>query len=164
MRVLGIDPGYDRIGVAVLSGNGSAPVHMYSSCITTDKKLALTERLNTLAKELREVIAAQKPDCCAIESLYFTKNQKTAMGVAAARGAVMLVVAEAGLSVTEYTPPQVKVAVTGYGKSDKKDMAKMLWRLIPASKKANFDDEMDAVAVALTHLAHARTTYPQRKS
>lgn len=163
MRVLGIDPGYDRTGVAVLSGNGNAPVHVFSTCITTDKRASLPERLRAIGEGLRAIIREHQPTVCAIETLYFTKNQKTAMSVAAARGAVMLIAAESSLSVAEYTPPQVKVAVTGYGRSGKSEMTRMLSRLIPASKNAKLDDEVDAIAVALTHLAHLRATYPHKR-
>lgn len=157
MRVLGIDPGYDRTGAAILTGNGSTPIHIFSTCITTDKRAALPERLRTLAEELRKVIREHEPSACAIETLYVTNNQKTAMGVSAARGVVLLIAAESALPVAEYTPQQVKVAVTGHGTSDKRQVADMLARLIPASKEAELDDEVDAIAVALTHLAHLRT-------
>lgn len=167
MRTLGIDPGYDRTGIAILEGNGSAPVYVYSACITTKRGSELAERLLALARALRTVIATYKPDACAIESLYFSSNQKTAMSVAAARGVAMLVAAEAKLPIMEYTPQAVKVAVTGYGKSDKGEVARMLVRLVPRAHKKALDDETDAIAVALTHLAHSRArerSYPQNRS
>lgn len=163
MRVLGIDPGYDRTGVAILGGSGSAPEHLYSNCVTTDRSDTFPERLRMLAKELRKVIKKHGPSACAIETLYVTNNQKTAMGVSAARGVALLIAAEHSLPVAEYTPQQIKIAVTGYGKSDKRAVAAMLLRLVPASKSATFDDEVDAIAVALTHLAHLRATYPHKR-
>lgn len=162
MRVLGIDPGYDRAGVAILGGDGSVPKYVFSVCVETKRGDELPERLRDLGHRLSALIKKHRPDVCAIETLYLTKNQKTAMGVAAARGVVLRAAAEARLPVVEYTPQQVKIAVTGYGKSDKAAVGKMLARLIPASQSAARDDEVDAIAVALTHLASVRNSYPQK--
>ena len=157
MKVLAFDPGYERLGVAVLerdkaARNGTKLV--MSDCVRTSAKDSFHLRLKQLGNAAEQLIAEYAPDAVALEKVYFEKNAKTAMGIAEVRGMLAYIAASHDIPICEYTPLEVKTAVTGYGRSDKAAIALMLPRLIdlPATKK-RLDDEMDAIAVALTCLA-----------
>lgn len=153
MRILAIDPGYDRMGLAVLEGDPSRPTHIWSDCVTPPKGDA-ADRLAVIHDAVAEAIAAYAPDRVAIESLFWsTNNKRSALGVAEARGAALSAAAEAGLSVSEHSPQQVKLAVTGYGNADKKAVALMIPRLVSLSAKKRLDDELDAIALAICALS-----------
>src|SRR3989344_2754479 len=156
MRVLAIDPGYDRCGVAILERQKPGDVLVYSNCITTSARSPFVARLGEVGKGIESLIKKFKPSSLAIESLYFNTNQKTAMHVAETRGAIMYIATTSGLSVYEYTPPQVKSAVAGWGRADKKQMMAILPKLIRIDKKIQHDDEYDAIALGITHLASVR--------
>ncbi len=156
MRVLAIDPGYDRLGVAVLEKQNNKEVLLYSNCIETKPHTELSDRLLALGKEVQTLIDEYRPTALGIETLFFNKNQKTAIGVAQARGIVIFLAKQAGCALYEFGPQEIKVAVTGYGKSDKKAVIDMVKRLIPSVKEGAHDDEYDAVAVGITCLAHYR--------
>lgn len=151
VRFLGIDPGYERVGIAVVEKNAlGKDVLLHSSCFQTDKNLSHPERLLLIAKNLREVIRTFNPSVMGIEKLYFNGNQKTAMAVSEARGVMLLLGSEAGINVCEYTPPEIKMAVAGYGKADKKQIITMVKMLVTIPSGKRFDDEFDAIACALT--------------
>lgn len=153
MRILAIDPGYDRMGLAVLEGDPSRPTHIWSDCVIPPKGEA-ADRLACIHGAVRDAIAAHQPDRIAIESLFWsTNNKRSALGVAEARGAALSAAAEAGLSVSEHSPQQVKLAVTGYGNADKKAVAAMIPRLITLPLKKRLDDELDAIALAICALS-----------
>lgn len=153
MRVLAIDPGFDRMGLAVLEGDPSRPTHIWSDCITPPKG-APEERLAVIHDSVASAISEYAPDSVAIESLFWsTNNKRSALGVAEARGAALSAAAEAGLSVSEHSPQQVKLAVTGYGASDKKAVAAMVPRLLTLPPKKRLDDELDAIALAICALS-----------
>lgn len=154
MRVIGVDPGYDRLGVAVVerTTDGKETV-VFSCCVTTDKQADLPERLHQLGREFVTILNTYTPQAFAIETLFFNQNQKTALGVAAARGVLLYAAKEANCSIHEYSPQEVKVAITGYGKSDKAAVTTMVTRLIANAPAKALDDEYDAIAVAVTHLA-----------
>jgi len=155
MRIMAIDPGYERLGVAVLEKlPRQKETLLYSSCVQTSKTLPHAERLLKIASEVKKVTEEFEPNALAIETLFLHTNQKTVMPVAEARGAVLVEAARAGLTVCEYTPLQIKMAVTGYGKSDKKQVAEMVKKLISLPSQKRLDDEYDAIAIGLTHLAH----------
>ena len=157
MRIIAIDPGYERLGVAVLEKLLKQKERLvYSACIQTPKSLPHAERLLKIATEVRKVIDKFEPKGCAIETLFLAVNQKTAMPVAEARGAVLVEAARAGLPVYEYTPLQIKMAVTGYGKSDKKQVMEMVRKLIALPAGKRLDDEYDAIAVGMTCLASVK--------
>lgn len=157
MKVLAIDPGYGRCGVAVVEKNaGGKEILLYSDCIETSAKTEFPERLAQVASECARLLKVYTPDCVAMEKLYFQTNQKTAMHVAEVRGAILGVASSAGLKVFEYTPGEVKAAAAGFGGADKKAVARMLHALMKIDKKIEYDDEYDAIAVAVTHLARAR--------
>lgn len=158
MRVLAIDPGYDRIGVAILEKKDGKEVLIFSDCIETNPKDALADRLHMLGNSVEALIKKYQPTALGIETLFFNKNQKTALGVAQARGIIIYLSKQAGCTLYEFGPQEIKVAVTGYGKSDKKAMIEMVKRLVPGVIDGAHDDEYDAVAVGITCLAHYRPT------
>src|SRR5262245_37866039 len=133
MKVLAIDPGYGRCGVAVLMKEGSKERVLYSDCIETSPRDSFPDRLAAVVADCRRIIEKESPDSVAIEKLYFATNQKTAMQVAEVRGALIALAAEYDMPVSEYTPMQVKAAL-GYGKADKKQIAKMLHMLVKIDK------------------------------
>ncbi len=159
MRVLAIDPGYDRLGIAVLEGDPSKPQHVWSECVSPPKG-EREMRLACVYDAVEKAIKKYKPDMCALETLFFSTNVKTAMGVAEARGAVLSACGGKGLSVREFSPQQVKLAVTGHGGADKNAVARMIPHLIPLPTKKRLDDELDAIALGIAALSHR---YPQTK-
>ena len=130
VRVLGIDPGFDRCGIAILEGTKQKQKLLYSECIVTDRKAKHEERLLTIGDTLQRIIKKWKPDALAMEKLFFNQNVNTALKVAEARGIALLRAAEKGLSVSEYSPQDVKIAVTGYGKADKRQVERMTLKKI----------------------------------
>jgi crossover junction endodeoxyribonuclease RuvC len=159
MKILAIDPGFERVGIAVIDHSpGQKDVLLYSTCFKTKASLPFHERLALIGAKMEEIIKIYKPKALAIEKLYFTTNQKTVMGVAEARGVIIYSASRNGLAIYEYTPPQIKVAVTGYGKADKNMVISMVPKLITMEKKSTSDDELDAIAIGLTCLACERFT------
>lgn len=156
MKVLAIDPGFGRCGVAVLEKNLGKEKYLYSDCIETSPSTPFEDRLAMVADECARVIREFQPDALAMEKLFFSSNAKTAMQVAEVRGAILHVASSAALPVFEYGPGQIKSATTGYGKADKKQITQMIHMLLKIDKQIKLDDEYDAIAVGITHLAHAR--------
>ena len=159
MRVVGVDPGYDRLGVAVVefAEDGKETV-LHSTCIETDKKAALDDRIHALGTAFTEILEKYSPDTLGIETLFFNQNRTTAIGVAAARGVIVYLAKQHNCVVYEFGPQEIKVALTGYGKSDKKAVTEMVGRLVRNVPDNALDDEYDAIAVATTCLAtHGRT-------
>jgi len=156
MKVLAIDPGYGRCGVAVLEKTQNGEDLHYSACIETSAADAFTERLAAVIDACTRLLREHRPDCMALEKLYFSKNQKTAMRVAEVRGALLQVAAERDLPVFEYGPGEIKSAVAGSGTADKKQVAAMLHLLIKINTVIRHDDEYDAIAIGITHLARHR--------
>lgn len=154
MKTLAVDPGYDRCGVAIIESGPEGEKLLYSTCITTDKNKDFSSRLYVIGSELRKLIKKYGPDVLAIEKTFFTKNQKTAIEVSHARGVIMYEASCVDMPVFEYTPPAIKVATTGYGASDKSQIMAMIPKLIKIDKEIRYDDEFDAIAIGLTHLAH----------
>lgn len=152
MRVLAIDPGYDRLGMAVIEGNPSRPTLVWSDCILPGKR-ARELRLARVWKEVVTAITAYAPDIVGIETLYFGINKKTAIGVAEARGAILAAAGAASLPVVECSPQEVKLAVTGYGGADKSAVARMIPKLLDLPKKKRMDDELDAIALGVAVLS-----------
>jgi len=150
MIILGIDPGYERLGIAILSKEKGKEILLYSSCVRTSPKSEHAERLKIVADSIKDVIEKFKPERLAIESLFFTKNQKTAISVAESRGAILVEAARAGLNIYEYGPGEIKVAVTGYGKAEKDAVSFMVKKILKLPESEKLDDEYDAIAVALS--------------
>ena len=145
-RVLGIDPGYGRVGIAVLENQKL----IHSECFETSNEISHSERLALIADKIDQVIKKWRPVRMGLETLLFSKNVKTALKVAEARGVILSVAAQKKVEIVELNPNQVKVAITGYGKSDKKKIIMMLEKILNIKKKIKFDDEYDAIAIALT--------------
>lgn len=156
MKVLAIDPGYGRCGVAVVEKKDGKEILLYSNCIETSAGVDFPARLAQVAGECARLMREYAPDCVALEKLYFSANQKTAMHVAEVRGALIQTASNAGIPVFEYGPGEVKSAVASSGTADKTQMASMLRMLIKIEKKIEHDDEYDAIAIGITHLARAR--------
>ncbi len=157
MRIISIDPGYERLGVAIIEKQkGSKETHLFSTCIKTSKTLSHSERLTILVEETKKIIDTWSPECLAIEKLFLASNQKTAMNVAEARGVVLSECARNGLKVFEYSPPQIKLAVAGHGGADKKSIMRMIPLLIKIPNTVKIDDEFDAIAIGLTFFAIER--------
>lgn len=155
VRIIGIDPGFDRLGVAVIDKDGNKETLVYSTCIVTSKKDTFAMRLQNIGTELTNIFKKYSPDECAIETLFFTKNQKTIITVAEVRGVCIYVAKLSGCSLFEYSPPHIKLAIAGYGKATKEDIAFMVPKIITLSEKRRaLDDEIDAIAIALTHSAN----------
>ena len=152
MRILGIDPGYDRLGIAIIEKDRKDSL-VYSSCLQTSSKDEIYERFKQIGKEVTKIISEYKPDALAIETLFLAKNQKTAMRVSEARGIIIYEAIRNDIPVFEYSPLQIKGAICGNGASDKMMIIKMIPLLITLNKKKMLDDEYDAIAVALTHSA-----------
>lgn len=154
MKILSIDPGFERIGIAVIErADKQKDALVYSACFKTSAKIPFHERLTAIGDEMERVIKKYKPQALGIEKLYFTTNQKTVMGVSEARGVIIYSASRNGLEIFEYTPPQIKVAVTGYGKATKDMVIRMVPKLIEMKTDTNSDDELDAIAIGLTCLA-----------
>ncbi|OGI95503.1 hypothetical protein A2917_03025 [Candidatus Nomurabacteria bacterium RIFCSPLOWO2_01_FULL_42_17] len=165
MRILGIDPGFERLGIAVLEKAASAKGYgapkkeqvIFSECFKTSAKLDFAQRLNLIGEEIKKIIKEYQPEVLAIETLFLNTNQKTVMRVAEARGVAVYEASRAGLKIFEASPPQIKVATTGYGRANKEQMIKMIKILVEIEKNKTSDDELDAIAIALTAFAHMRT-------
>jgi crossover junction endodeoxyribonuclease RuvC len=157
MRILSIDPGYERLGVAILDKEkGQKEVLVFSDCIKTNSKDNFEDRLTQIGLKIEELIFIYKPTALSIENLFISNNQKTAMRVAEVRGTLIYICRKNNLSIKEFTPLQVKLSVTGDGKSSKDQMIKMVKLLIKGAKPDALDDEYDAIAVGLAFFAYTR--------
>lgn len=158
MKILGIDPGYAIMGYGVIEMIGNRfRVCQYGS-ITTDAGTPIEERLSHLYDSLREIIDEEKPDAASIEELFFNNNAKTAIMVGEARGIAVLACAKGGLEIAEYTPMQIKQALVGYGKADKKQVQSMVKTLLHLKEVPKPDDTADALAAAVCHAHSAGTS------
>lgn len=153
MKVLGIDPGYDRLGIAVLERTGSKETVLFSDCFITNRQDSHETRISFLGQEVRKVLKQWNPDFVAIEKLFFNKNITNAIKVAEVRGVVTYEAYLSGAQLREYGPQQIKVAVTGYGKSDKSQVTFMVKKITGITKPKILDDEYDAIAIGITCLA-----------
>ncbi len=155
--VLGIDPGIAVTGYGLLEETGRGVYRrMVSGCIRTAAGDPPAGRLEHIFEEVSAVILKYRPRVLALEKLFFSRNTKTALQVGEARGIVILASAKNRLELFEYTPLQVKQAVAGYGKAEKLQVQKMVQMLLSLKEMPSFDDEADALAVALCHLQHRR--------
>lgn len=148
-RMLGIDPGYGRMGFAVLERSNKKETLIEAGCIETSAASPHDERLEIIGDSLKKLISKHRPHGFAIEKLFLSANQKTAMRVAETRGVALYLAS--GLPIYEFSPPEIKLAVCGYGKADKKQVEAMV-RLIFKPTGPLLDDAMDAIAVAFTAL------------
>lgn len=159
MRILGFDPGYGRLGFAVIE-SGKA---LGYGVITTSKDDAAADRLKEIAADVRVLLKQYQPEVMSIETLFFSKNVTTGLKVAEVRGVLLMLAAEAGLKIVEVSPNEVKMALTGYGKADKRQMQEMVRAVFKLKKAPKVDDAADALAIAwsgsLTGQTAARTSF-----
>lgn len=151
MLILGIDPGYAIVGFGLVERQGTKPRLVTCGAINTPAGVRLSARLLQIANDLEELISRFKPDALAIEELFFNNNVTTGIGVAQARGVILMTAEKMGLPIYEYNPSQVKISVVGYGKAEKRQVMDMTKRLLGLSSVPKPDDAADAVAIALCH-------------
>lgn len=154
MVILGIDPGFAIVGFGALRTEGSKQTLLACGAITTPAGFPLPTRLLQIENDMAQLFDTFQPDAMAVEELFFTNNITTGIGVAQARGVILAAAERAGVPIYEYTPPEVKMAVTGYGKAEKRQVMDMVKRLLNLKAVPKPDDAADAVAIAL---CHART-------
>lgn len=156
MRVLGIDPGFGRLGYGIVERVNGAIRAGESGLVETDKRAALPQRLAQIHREVRDLIGRSKPDCIATEAILFAANRTTAFDVSKALGVVLLAAAESELPWCEYTPPEVKLTVSGSGAAKKAQVQFMVTKLLALPEPPRPDDVADALAVALCHVIRGR--------
>lgn len=169
VRILGIDPGIARTGWAVIDSNNSKVKAIAYGCIETEASKDTSKRLAQVYKEVEKIIKKYSPENLAIEELFFNTNAKTAFVVGQARGVILLAAEQKLIPNSIYTPLQVKIAITGYGRAEKNQVAKMVKTILSLKEMPKLDDTSDALAVAITHAFsyNSRRIYdrlPQRKS
>ena len=156
MRILGLDPGTATTGYGIVDVVEGELVSVTYGVITTSSKTDMPERLQTIYQELNELIRTYQPDAAAVEEVFFGRNITTAITVGQARGVLLLALANAGLPISEYSPPKIKDAVTGYGKANKAQMQLMVRNLLDLEETPRPDDAADGLAVAITHYQYHR--------
>ena len=162
MKILGIDPGYAILGYGVIEKTGNKFRVCSYGAVTTNAHTPMTERLEHLYDSLREIIEDEKPDVAAIEELFFNNNAKTAINVGQARGVAVLACVKGGLEIEEYTPLQIKQALVGYGRADKKQVQTMVKTILNLREIPKPDDTADALAAAICH-GHSADTRKRLK-
>ena len=151
MRILGIDPGYGITGFGLIEAQRGLTRLIQCGAITTPAGMEFSARLEIIYEDTRSLLAQTMPDAVAIEELFFGQNVTTGIGVAQARGVVLLAIRQAGLEVTAYKPMQVKQSLVGYGSATKHQMQDMTRRLLHLKEMPKPDDAADAIAIALCH-------------
>ena len=161
MIILGIDPGYAIIGWGVIRYERGRYIPLDFGAVTTPAGMPFNRRLEVIYDELTALLTKYAPDAVAVEKLYFQNNQKTAIDVAQARGVTMLAIHKCGVPVYEYTPLQVKSAVTGFGQAQKPQVMEMTRRLLRLTAVPKPDDTADALAIAICHAQYGGTPLKQ---
>ncbi len=154
MKILGIDPGTTRLGFGLIEAGSTLKLVHYGTIETSEKTLA--GKIGSVTFQLRKLLSELRPDYAAVEKLYFAKNQKTAIDVAQARGAIVSLLLEKGIPIAEFNPNEVKSQVTGYGLADKKGVAKMVKAILKVADLPGYDDASDALAIAITAANYRR--------
>ncbi len=157
MTILGIDPGLEIVGYGVISQRKGGADFVACGAITTPRNAAVADRLTEIYRDIQTLIERYSPDAVAVEQLFFQNNQKTAIAVAEARGVILLALAQAGVPIYEYTPLQVKMTLTGYGRATKQQMMEMTRMRLGLSAVPKPDDAADALAIALCHSSVAES-------
>ena len=163
MRVLGIDPGYAIVGYGAVEVDKGRMRALGYGAITTPAGLPLSKRLYQIDRDMEELIGQLKPDVISVEELFFNTNITTGIAVAHGRGVLLCAAERCGIPLFEYTPGQVKMAVTGYGKAEKRQVMDMTKRLLKLAKTPRPDDAADALALALCHARSSTSRLPQIK-
>lgn len=151
MKILGIDPGFATIGFGLVEFTGPTPRMLRYGAITTPPELEFSQRLVMIYNDMTELLQTLKPDAVSVEELFWGHNVTTGIGVSHGRGVILLAIAQAGIPIHEYTPMQVKQAVVGYGKAEKRQVMDMTRRLLKLERLPRPDDAADALALALCH-------------
>ncbi|MDR2610727.1 MAG: crossover junction endodeoxyribonuclease RuvC [Clostridiales Family XIII bacterium] len=151
MRILGVDPGYALLGYGIVDSIANKYTLVECGVVATDKDMAMPDRLNLIFGKLTELIAEFRPEVAAVEELFWGTNQKTAIHVSEARGAAVVACARAGLHVYEYTPLQIKQALTGNGRAEKQQMQEVVRNILGLKEIIRPDDAADAAAAAICH-------------
>ncbi len=155
MRILGIDPGYGITGFGLVEAERNQYKLLHCGAITTPAGMDFSARLEIIYNDMTQLLQVAKPDCVAIEELFFGQNVTTGIGVAQSRGVILLAIRQAGLEVSQYKPMQVKQAVVGYGNATKHQVMEMTKRILGLQQSPKPDDAADAVAIALCHARSA---------
>ena len=151
MKILGIDPGMAIVGYSVIEYDGEKPVLLHSGSIQTAKDKSESARLLEIFEDMQVIVEKYKPDVCAIEKLFFFRNQTTVMPVAHARGVILTVLEKFHVPIFEYTPMEVKQVLTGYGRADKKEVEQMVKISLDTDTLPKLDDTVDSIAIAICH-------------
>lgn len=151
MRILGIDPGMAIVGYSVIEYDGTKCVLLHSGSIQTAKGERESLRLLEIFNDMHTIVDKYKPDVCAIEKLFFFRNQTTVMPVAHARGVILTVLEKFKIPIFEYTPMEVKQVLTGYGRADKKEVEQMVKLSLEVETLPKLDDTVDSIAIAICH-------------
>ena len=151
MRILGIDPGYGIIGFGLVQADRNQYALLRCGAITTPAGMDFSARLEIIYEDMRQLLEVAKPDVVAIEELFFGQNVTTGIGVAQARGVILLAIRQAGVEIASYKPAQVKQSVVGYGNATKHQVQDMTRRLLHLEKMPKPDDAADAIALAVCH-------------
>ncbi len=163
MRILGIDPGYGIIGFALIDAQRNQNTLLQCGAITTPAGMDFSARLEIIYEDMRQLLETAKPDAVAIEELFFGQNVTTGIGVAQARGVILLAIRQAGLQVTAYKPAQIKQAVVGYGNATKHQVQEMTKRLLHLQALPKPDDAAAAIAIALCHARSSTSLLSHQK-
>ena len=151
MKILGIDPGLGIVGYSVIEYDEEKPVLLHSGSIQTQKGTRESARLLEIFEDMNTIVEKYKPDCAAIEKLFFFRNRTTVMPVAHARGVILTVLEKLKVPIYEYTPMEVKQVLTGYGRADKKEVEQMVKISLGVDNLPKLDDTVDSIAIAICH-------------
>lgn len=151
MKILGIDPGMAIVGYSIVDYNGKNIELEHSGSIQTPKGERESARLLEIFNDMTSIVEKYKPDVCAIEKLFFFRNQTTVMPVAHARGVILTVLEKFGIPIYEYTPMEVKQILTGYGRASKKEVEQMVKISLESEKLPKLDDTVDSIAIAISY-------------
>jgi crossover junction endodeoxyribonuclease RuvC len=157
MRILGVDCGTEHTGYGLIESDGRSHRMIAAGAIHTSPKDSLHTRLLTIARGLREVISVHAPESAAVEEVFYAQNVKTALKLSHARGVVLMTIAEAGLTIGEYSPLEIKTSVVGYGRAEKQQVQMMVCSLLALDAPIESEDACDAIAVAICHATHVST-------
>ncbi len=162
MIILGIDPGYATTGFGLIRAERGAYSLLQYGTVTTPAELPFPQRLNMLFEDMTRLLEVTKPEAVAVEELFWGHNITTGIGVSHGRGVILLAIERAGVPLYEYTPMQVKQAVVGYGKAEKRQVMDMTRRFLKMEKMPRPDDAADAIAIALCHARSATSLLNRR--
>lgn len=158
MIILGIDPGYDRVGIGIIERLNNYDTYIHSECIETDKNESFVDRLRQIENRLVEIIAIYRPELTVIEDIYFAKNAKTAIKVAQARGVILITCRKyINNSILELTPMQIKSSLVGDGHADKDQIKYMVTQILKINTLNKLDDEIDALSISLAGIQHYKS-------